>query len=708
MDPLVRAAYLARRVVRRGLPLALALGFAVLVVLDVARPFPLPWLVGAVGAYLLVLGWRAWAKLKGAAFGSLADIELSLLLTVGLYAAIERSDGSLSGGLSPLVYVLVALVSAFARPLATTSVVVFAILFEGAIRYGVSGERDFYALGLRAGFIGVFAVLNLVFLRAEIARIRARSSAQFDAELSRMRDAARSYRLLGAPSLPNDHAPSRAGDEERLARSSVEEIHQAVLFALELLRRSLGLHTAILVWLNDTQTHARISELSSESDQLAEGPFLAGDGIIGAVVSQQAIVSLESLRPGYKLPYYVGPCPVKSACGVPVLEHDKLRGVLIVDRQDGRPFSNEEQELLLAATRYIVRAIQNERVFVQLERAKVEQGKLYRAAEALGSATSEAEVVEAGVASAREMALFDFAAVTLYDERSRTHEIRAVSAEGAEKLLGASFRHNAGLVAMVVQNRHCLPYKGDFEPARQVVFTKRIAPPPMPSILVLPLLVHDRPLGTLVLGSKRKGAFGDAVRPTLEVLASHMAVSLANARMVRKLEDLATTDGLTGLLNKRTLLEAAQQKMASATRFKRKLSVLVTDIDFFKKVNDTYGHDIGDIVIRGLADVLRQARRATDIVARFGGEEFVVLCEETDGNGALLLAERIRTELAATTFQTPKGPIQVTCSIGIASFPDAGRTWEAVFKAADEALYTSKRSGRNRCTLWSSPKKTAA
>src|SRR5690606_10859523 len=200
----------------------------------------------------------------------------------------------------------------------------------------------------------------------------------------------------------------------------------------------------------------------------------------------------------------------------------------------------------------------------------------------------------------------DSASVTRYDERTGTHEIRAVSAaEGGEKLLGARFRHNAGLVSMVVQNRHSLPYKGDFDPARQVVFTKRIAPPPMPSLLVLPLLVHDRPLGTLVLGAKRRGAFGDSVRPTLEVLASHMAVSLANARMVRKLEEMATTDGLTGLLNKRTLIEAVEHKLLSATRFKRKLSVLVIDIDFFKKVNDTYGHDIGDIVIRGLADVLR-------------------------------------------------------------------------------------------------------
>lgn len=708
MDPLVRAAYLARKVVSRVLPLAMALGLGALVAFDAAARLPLPLLAAAGALYTVLLAWRARAKLRKAAPDALADIEVSLLLAVGAYALIVRSEGGLLGSLSPLVYILVALVSGFARPLATASLVVFAIGLEGTIRYGILGDRDLVSLGLRAAFIVVFAILNLVFLRAEIARIRSISSARLDAELSKMREAARSYRLLGATSKASEHALSRPNDEERLVRSSVEEIHQAVLFALDLLRRSLGLHTAILVWLNDTQTHARISELSSESDELADGPFLAGDGIIGAVIARRAIVTLEGLRPSYKLPYYTGPCPVASACGVPVMEHGQLRGVLIVDRKDDRPFTAEEDELLLSATRYIVRAIQNERVFMQLERAKVEQGKLYRAAEALGAASNEAEVVEAGVTAARDVAFFDFAAVTLYDERTRTHEVRAVSAEGSDRLLGARFRHNSGLVAMVVQNRHSLPYKGDFDPGRQVVFTKRITPPPMPSLLVLPLIVHDRPLGTLVLGAKRRGAFGDAVRPTLEVLASHMAVSLANARMVRKLEEMATTDGLTGLFNKRMLLEAAGQKLIAATRFKRKLSVLVIDIDFFKKVNDTYGHDIGDIVIRGLADVLRKARRATDILARFGGEEFIVVCEETDEKGAMLLAERIREELQATTFKTPKGPIQVTCSIGIATFPEAGRDWETLFKAADDALYVSKRSGRNRCTAFSANKKTAA
>jgi diguanylate cyclase (GGDEF)-like protein len=170
--------------------------------------------------------------------------------------------------------------------------------------------------------------------------------------------------------------------------------------------------------------------------------------------------------------------------------------------------------------------------------------------------------------------------------------------------------------------------------------------------------------------------------------------------MIAQLEKMATTDGLTGLLNKRAMLDEAERKVAAAARFDRPLSVLVTDIDFFKKVNDTHGHDVGDIVIKGFADVLKRVKRDTDAVGRLGGEEFVIVCEETDERGALLLAERIRSELEATSFHSELGTIKVTCSVGASLFPLAGQTWEGLFKSTDEALYASKRGGRNRVTLW--------
>jgi diguanylate cyclase (GGDEF)-like protein len=711
MEPLVRASLVLRTLLRRGHGLLIACALAAYVVYGGAAGEVGPGQVAAVGVWGLLLASRVRRKMRVTGDApTVLDVELGALLAVALEAALVRFDGGLSGRFSPALYVLVALVAAFARPGAGIIVVGFLLCLEAALRFLTLDELDTSGFTTHACFVGAFALLNLALLRAEVARVRATASARVEEQLVRIKEDARSYRLLGAGETGESGTTVTAdrGDEvrsDRSARASVEEIHQSVHYALELLRRSLDLHTAVLLWLNDAGTHLRISELSTGSDDIHDAPFAAGDGVLGAVLAHRARVSLRGLKPSYKVPYYAGPCPVRALAAIPVLEGETLRGVLAVDRLEDRELSPHEVEIASQAARFCLRAIQNERVFLQLERAKVEQGKLYRAAQALGAALSEKDVVEAGVRAAREIASFDLAAVTVYDEGTRTHEVVAAkSADGKiDDLVGVRFSQNAGLVSMVVQNRCALPYRGEYEAGRQVVLSKRLPWPTHPSLLVLPLLMHERALGTLILGAKRRHAFSDAARPTLEVLASHLAVSLSNARMVHKLETMATTDGLTGLFNKRAMLDAAEQKIAAAARFHRKLAVLVVDIDFFKKVNDTHGHDVGDIVIKGLGQVLERQKRNTDVVARFGGEEFVVLCEQTDENGAMLLAERIREELEKTTFRTANGAVSVTCSVGVSTFPEAGPGWEGLFKAADEALYVSKRSGRNKCTAWRAP-----
>ncbi len=687
------------------------LSLAAYLVVSTSTPTPL-WAEALAGAVLFAMvAMRVSARAKAIEGTFRRDLEVGMLFVVLVYAIVTRGDGKLDGAFYPLVYVCVGLVSAFARPGAAVVSIVFALALDAALRIWGVRHANLARFGYAAAFMTIFASLNALVLRGEIGRVRRALEARVKVEIDKLKDDARSYRLH---SPANARVVVRPAEDDRLVRSGVEEIHQSVLFALRLLRQAMGLRTAMLLWQNDSGTQLRVSEVSSDEPNLVEGPFLVGDGIFGAVVTQGDKVSLSKLKPSYKLPYYDdGPCPVRSVLALPVFEHDKLRGVLVIDRHSDEPFDAREEELATDACRYAVRAVQNERVFVQLERAKFEQGKLYRAVEQLNAAVSESEVVNAGLRSAREITSVDFAAVTLFDEARKTHEIRAVSGAEEPGLVGESFRTNSGLVSMALENKHPLPLRGEYDEKRQVVFTRNVTPPNMPSIIVLPMLVHDRPLGTLVLGSRRARAFGDAARSMLEVLSSHVAVSLANARMMRRLEELATLDGLTGLLNKRAMLEVADQKIKASKRFGRKLSVLVTDIDHFKKVNDTHGHDAGDVVIKGLGEILRRQRRATDAIARFGGEEFVVICEETDVRGAELLAERVRVELAKTTFHAPKvGPdgqpvaIRVTCSLGVATFPESGETWEELFKAADEALYVSKRSGRNRVTVYASTQRT--
>ena len=514
-----------------------------------------------------------------------------------------------------------------------------------------------------------------------------------------MHEDARLFRLVGAAT------DSAARDEERVFRASLDEVHEALYFTLELLKRTLELHTCVLFFVDERADGApetmRIVELVSDTDDLAEGPFSAGEGAVGAVAKRGLVMNLEHLKAGYKgLCYYRSPAQVRSFLGVPVLENSVLRGALCADRRDDRPFDAREEEILKGAVHQVLRAVQNERDFVQLERSKREQTVLHRASQALGAALSGEAVLDAGLAAAAEIAAFDFAAVTLYDGAQRMHTVRRAVGEGAAALAKLSFRDNTSLTAMAVKNRHFLPYRGDFDPSQHVVYTKKANLTGMESLLILPLVVREDALGTLCLAARRREAFGGAVRPTLQVLANQLAVSLANAESVRRLEELATTDGLTGCLNKRTFLDELERRIKAAERFGRRLSLVVTDIDHFKAVNDTYGHGTGDVVIKELGAILRRVKRETDLVARFGGEEFCVLCEETDIEGAVQLAERVREVLGETVFQTELGKLRVTASLGVATFPQHATTATDLFDTTDKALYAAKHAGRNRvCTV---------
>ncbi len=164
-----------------------------------------------------------------------------------------------------------------------------------------------------------------------------------------------------------------------------------------------------------------------------------------------------------------------------------------------------------------------------------------------------------------------------------------------------------------------------------------------------------------------------------------------------QLEALAVTDALTGLPNRRHLMKRLEEEVARVKRFEQPLSLLMMDVDHFKLVNDTYGHAMGDEVLRNMGALLKQSIRATDLAARFGGEEFTVLLPNTDLEGAVQAAEGLRLKFEASSHALEGQIIQKTMSLGAACLtPADDRSPEALLKAADEALYRAKHGGRNR------------
>ena len=183
-------------------------------------------------------------------------------------------------------------------------------------------------------------------------------------------------------------------------------------------------------------------------------------------------------------------------------------------------------------------------------------------------------------------------------------------------------------------------------------------------------------------------------------LGSHVLKLVAMDAMERAfhavLLDQSTRDPLTGLGNRRTALEELQRRFDLSRRHHRPLTVIMCDLDFFKRINDTLGHLAGDVVLREFGARVSHGLRTTDVAGRIGGEEFLLVLPETDLEGAMLLAERLRVATGEVPFDLPSGPVKVTCSLGVAERREEDRDGGALMGRADGALYLAKRDGRDK------------
>lgn len=213
------------------------------------------------------------------------------------------------------------------------------------------------------------------------------------------------------------------------------------------------------------------------------------------------------------------------------------------------------------------------------------------------------------------------------------------------------------------------------------------------SELLLPLVSAGRPLGVLVLSAESESAFPDEDIPTLESVADICATAIQNAFYFQQVEQLAYVDGLTGTFNRRLFERRIGEELERAARYESSLSVIMVDIDLFKRVNDEFGHLLGDEVLRGVSQIFMQALRKPDVCCRYGGEEFAIILPETSGPKALRVAEKLRKLVA--DYEFPGIPRPVTISAGVSDFPRCGTTRDDIVRAADDSLYIAKQAGRN-------------
>ena len=213
--------------------------------------------------------------------------------------------------------------------------------------------------------------------------------------------------------------------------------------------------------------------------------------------------------------------------------------------------------------------------------------------------------------------------------------------------------------------------------------------------LGVPLVVHGETLGLLAMDSTQPGFFTPKHIRLSTALGDHVAVALYNARLFEQTKELAMTDSLTGVATRRSFFVQAERALELARRNQNPVSVLMADLDHFKRINDLHGHAAGDEMIRKVAEAARAVLRRSEIIGRYGGEEFAVVLPDTDEPNAMIIAERIRMHVA--DIMIPGEEKSLTVSIGVTTRdPTELTTVDAILEEADSALYEAKRLGRNR------------
>jgi diguanylate cyclase (GGDEF)-like protein len=221
-------------------------------------------------------------------------------------------------------------------------------------------------------------------------------------------------------------------------------------------------------------------------------------------------------------------------------------------------------------------------------------------------------------------------------------------------------------------------------------------PPGLEQLITQPLSVGQKPFGALVICSREASALGQDRLRILTSATNHLALAMRNSLEFRKTKARADHDGLTRISNRHHFDIRLREEMKRHQRHQDELSLMMIDLDYFKSINDTYGHQAGDMVLREVGRILQKTLRESDFPARYGGEEFIVILPQTREEQAWLLAERLRNIIGQTNFRFQKKRFRVTASIGIARLqPGALAPPEALIHNADQALYRAKNSGRN-------------
>ncbi len=440
-----------------------------------------------------------------------------------------------------------------------------------------------------------------------------------------------------------------------------------------------------------------------------------GKGVIGSVVNKPAGFITGNLK-SYtgELEYYSVQEGINSIMIMRIVDNQtkSIQGLLVVDSESLRAFTDEHKELMYRFTQIASGLITSARLTYQMQKVAEQADLQYEISKKLSEALKVEDVIEVLTQSLLRSFEHERMIICAYNTATAKGVLWRVigNAGGLAEGMEFDINNERSLYGSIFRNRRSVVVLGFRSEQRYIRFDYDEPAEARPQDILMAPIHDDRQSVWAVIGieSNRPGVYSQTELQLLKTIMANVTTALTKARMYTEMEKLATIDGLTQIANHRKFQDILTQELERSQRYNSPLTLLLLDIDHFKKFNDTYGHPVGDLVLQQVAKALQGSIRTTDYCARYGGEEFVVVLIQADEVQSRVLAERIRAAVENLQIPNDNQVLRVTVSIGSATCPNDAGTKQELIDNADKAMYFSKQGGRNRVSYFSQIKGTAA
>lgn len=381
------------------------------------------------------------------------------------------------------------------------------------------------------------------------------------------------------------------------------------------------------------------------------------------------------------------PKAAKSFCGAPIMLGGKPAGIMAAQSTEREfVFEPRDLEVMQTAAGQVSVAVENARLFQDEQRRSRQLAFLNNVSKMAISSENSEQMLASIVSEIQKTFHFDHIGIGIFDYTTKDIEIKAEAGSTAQAM-GKRIPLGSGIVGRVARTSETALIQSSGETQLQGVL------PDSRSVLCIPVTYGETLMGVLNVESCNEEAFSPQDVLIMKTMADLLATALHNAFVFQRLQQQSITDGLTGIKTRRFFWESLSSEWKRASRSGRPFSVVLIDLDKFKEVNDSLGHLEGDLVLTRVGHLLEQKCRQSNVVARYGGDEFIVLMPETGVEQAQILAERLRLWISTDPMLKEH---KITGSFGVASFPVHGVSAEDIVRVADAGMYVSKHAGGDR------------